>query len=226
MSDWKDAQFHEKEHWDRLTKGCAEGGERYWLNLWKPDAQALVRIAEKLIGLNEDTWILEVGGGAIGHIRWFPKAQLFAIDPLHELFEERFDNLDLSGYNVRSDVTYLGGRAEEFEIGGEEIPPFELVLILNCLDHCDDPGKVLDALRPTLSIGGYMFESTTVFSQGHPERDPEYTKMHPHVFRGDEWTDLIYNHGFVMAQEPLTDGWCGERGRMFSQDLHIWRRRQ
>ena len=225
MTEWKDAQFFEKDHWHRFTTNCAEGGERHWLDLWEPDAKLLVQVAEKLIGLDDNTWILEVGGGAIGHIRWFPKAQLFAIDPLRELFEERLANLDLSGYNVRSDVTYLGGRAEEFEVGGEEIPPFELILILNCLDHCDDPGKALDALRPTLSIGGYMFESTTVFSGGHPELDPEYTKMHPHIFRGDELTNLIYDHGFVMVQEPLTDEWCGEQGQVFSQDLHLWKRR-
>lgn len=232
MPDWKDAQFHERDHWDRLTKNCAEGGERHWLSLWEPDAKVLVQIAEKLIGLDENTWILEVGGGAIGHIRWFPKAQLFAIDPLHELFEERLANLDLTGYNLRMDVTYLGERAEDFKLGFKgikEMGPFDLILILNCLDHCDDPGKVLDALRPTLSIHGYMFESTTVFSKGHPELDPEYTKAHPHVFRGDELINLIYDHGFVMVQEPLAEDWCGEhreiKDKVFTQDLHIWKRR-
>lgn len=228
MTEWKDAQFFEKDHWHRFTTNCTKGGERHWLDLWEPDAKLLVQIAEKLIGLTEDTWILEVGGGAIGHVRWFPKAQLFAIDPLHELFEERLANLDLNGYNVRLDVTYLGEKAEDFKLGFkgvEEVGPFELILILNCLDHCDNPAAVLDALRPALAINGYMFESTTVFSGGHPERDPEYTKMHPHIFRGDDLTNLIYDHGFVMIQESLTEDWCGEQGHIFSQDLHIWKRR-
>ena len=90
-------------------------------------------------------------------------------------------------------------------------------------------GRVLDALRPTLSIRGYMLESTTVFSGGEPEKDPEYTKAHPHIFRGDELVELIYDHGFVMVQEPLAEDWCGEhreiKDKPFTQDLHIWKRR-
>jgi len=62
-------------------KGPPEyGGEKFWLDLWAKQGNFLWSLLEQQIVVGHR--ILEIGGGAIGVIRWMKRAKLYAIDPL------------------------------------------------------------------------------------------------------------------------------------------------
>lgn len=220
---WDTAQVYEADHWTRFIENCKEGGERHWLDLWAPQAKLIVRILTEAHRMDAGLQVLEIGGGAIGHIRWFPVGELAAIDSLGAIFEREFPALDVGEYNLRRDVTYFGYRAEDMPVETDD--RFDVVLMLNTLDHCDSPLRVMSEIRRVIKPNGWLFESTTVFSGGQPESDHEYTKMHPHIFMGQRsLLKFMESCGFLELHEPLTHEWVGESGPLYDQVLHIWRK--
>lgn len=220
---WDTAQVYEADHWTRFIENCKEGGERHWLDLWEPQAKLIVRILAEAQQTQPYMRVLEIGGGAIGHIRWFPVGELMAIDSLGAIFEREFPDLDLKGYDLRSDVAYIGYRAEDMPSEIED--HFDVVLMLNTLDHCDSPLRVMSEIRRVIKPLGWLFESTTVFSGGQPQNDHEYSKMHPHIFMEQRsFLKFMESCGFLKLPVILTREWVGESGPLYDQVLHIWRK--
>lgn len=220
---WDTAQVYEADHWTRFIENCKEGGERHWLDLWAPQAELIVRILTEAQRMHTYMQVLEIGGGAIGHIRWFRHGELVAIDPLGAIFEREFPDLDLEGYDLRSDVEYIGYRAED--ISNTISDDFDVVLILNALDHCDSPLRVMSEIKRVIRPNGWLFESTTVFTGGRPQDDHEYSKMHPHIFMGQRsLLKFMESCGFLQVDVPMTQEWVGESGPLYDQVLHVWRK--
>jgi len=220
---WDTAQVYEADHWTRFIENCKEGGERHWLDLWAPQAKLIIRILLEYNRMHPFMRVLEIGGGAIGHIRWFPIGELVAIDSLGVIFEREFPNLDVEEYNLRPDVNYIAYRAEDMPISIND--HFGVVLMLNALDHCDSPLRVMSEINRVIKPDGWLFESTTVFDTDAAKRDREYTKMHPHVFVGQRsLLKFIESCGFLQINVPITQEWVGESGPHYDQVLHIWRK--
>lgn len=225
---WKIAQFNERDHWERLIGNCAKGGEglggeRPWLNLWASQAAFLWPLINSLKNVTEETRILEIGGGAVGLIRWFEEGQLFALDPLGDLFVASFPTLPLDEYRLRKDMKYIVAPAEVAANLG--FSPFDIVLLLNCLDHCRSPVQVLRSIHATLAKGGLLFESTTAFKQKYTH-SWAYLKYHPWTWTEDELAALISGCGFELVL--VTDEWPAEPGvkdenSNCDQILHVWK---
>jgi len=214
---WKIAQANERDHWERFVVETQKGG-RYWLDLWAPQAELIWSLLQRR-GVTDETCILEIGGGVVGHIRWIRKGRLFALDPLAEFFEAVFPTLGLTEYLLREDVEFIVAPAEDIKNLGLE--PFDIILMLNCLDHCRDPSRIIAALHEILILGGLLFESTMMFREEYTH-DWAYRKYHPWAFTMDRFLAMFYNQGFSLS-ETIAD-WPAEQAAHFIQELHIWKK--
>lgn len=227
--NWTIAQVHEHKFWedwianykkehpdDDAWQGDRKGG----LLQWTHDANVLLRILESQgKELTEASRILEIGGGLVGHSRWLPRGHLFAVDPLQDFFGAAFSELGLATQQVRQDVTYIGHKAEEL---AHDLEPFDVILILNCLDHCDEPAQVVANMVRLLKPDGMLFEATTVWPVGylHGGTRSEMVKTHPYIFEGNELIDLFECFDFELIQEPLVKEWMIGA---WPRELRLWK---
>lgn len=226
---WERAQENERVHWERLIAGCREGppdygGEKFWLDLWRNQARFLLG----LIGpaMSKHTRTLEIGGGVIGVIRWL-KGVKVAIDPLGEMFAAAFPGLPLSNYGLMPQdlILHVAGAAEDMDWAN--MRPFDFVLLFDTLDHCRDPGEVLEAVHGVLKPEGWLLEATTAFHLKFETSEP-YQRHHPWAWTKEELTEMIHGAGFeIIAQRddwPVHPGFK-EEGANSDQILHIWRKK-
>lgn len=229
---WLIAQKNERKHWEGFIANCMKDanpetgycvvGERFWLDLWDSQAGFLWPIINELKKVTPKTRILEIGGGAVGIIRWFDEGQLFALDPLGELFESSFPHLPLSEYALRGDVKYIAKPIEG--LGSARAGRFDIVLMLDCLDHCRVPEEALRAIHKALKAKGVFFESTTAFKRDMA-LSPEYLAHHPWGWTAEELVELIEAQGFELLRTektwPVHPGFR-EPNSNSDQQLHIW----
>lgn len=230
--EWHSAQIAEREHWHRLILGLLKGppnygGERFWLDLWASQAEFLLEVLRKEFGIipNDALRVLEIGGGAIGVIRWFERGHLFALDALGDLFKQAFPSLPLSNYPLRKDVTYYAIPAEQM-MSVYPLRPFDTVLIFDCLDHCRDPQRVLRNIYGVLKPGRLLCETTTTFYQ-KMMTSPEYAKYHPWTWEQQDLMEMVSSVGFELAfisdEFPVHPGFK-TIGANSDQILRLWRR--
>jgi len=222
VNRWKSAQGYERKHWEGFIAGTLRAGEQFWLDLWDAQGKFLQDMLGQFIKITQRTRILEIGGGAIGVIRWFKKGKLYALDPLGDLFEASFPGLPLADYELRQDVKYIVAPAEE--AGALGIGQFDLVLMFDCLDHCRSPRLVLRSIHSLLKPKGLLLESTTAF---HEPIIPssEYAKYHLWFWTKEELRQAISSCGFQLLSEweewPVHPGFR-EPGANSDQVLHLW----
>jgi SAM-dependent methyltransferase len=190
---WDKAQGYEKRHWERAAKEVAGGME---------DLEWYRTRAERVMGLldgndihpSEDSTVAEIGSGPVGIIGFLPGKEKYAIDPLMAFYDSE------NSLTARRDpaVRYI-------EAKGENIPipeaACDLVVIDNCLDHCEDPGKVLDECRRILKGDGHLYLTLNVRNAiGWVVRNAmevfEIDPGHPHSYYAGRLRRLIAGHGF------------------------------
>jgi SAM-dependent methyltransferase len=111
--------------------------------------------------------VLDVGGGAgeqIGTVRAadsrITTTQIVDLDPNAAALARA------GGHH------YFCGRVEDFHSGR----PFDLVLLLNLIEHVDDPGLVLKRIRSLLAPGGLVLVKT-----------PNHDALDARIFRHQSW---------------------------------------
>jgi len=146
-SFWIEAQSHEIEAWKRM--GCAR--PRYltqraavldaWLGLWKtPDHRR----------------VLEIGGAGLPLVEFVRGyEERHAVDPLMDEYVAMFPDTADDGGVVRRQ-----GRAEELPYPAQH---FDTVIMLNVLDHVQEPQRALAEIRRVLrrDIGLFLFSCDT-----------------------------------------------------------------
>jgi SAM-dependent methyltransferase len=139
--------------------------EKLWWQRWKARTDMakvrdeLIERAKSIEGIlkkylhGESSKILQIGPAANGEV-YFLKGQRFAIDPLASFFKANFPEL------IDTDVQFVEGV-------GENVPYpdnfFDALLILNVLDHCSDPEKVLGEIFRSLKGGGVLVLGLNVY---------------------------------------------------------------
>lgn len=206
IGDWQETMLEEKNFWtgwvDRLIRDGFTSIDCEFQ--WKRDADIILTILEcQNVCLTDNTRILEIGGGLIGTIRYFQVGQLFAADALGEFFIEQHKRLGKPWQKVRHDVNYISQKAEDLPL---DSGPFDIVLIINSLDHCEDPMEVLRRLAKVTREGGWLFEATSVWSIDSWQNPEVLGRGHPHLFRGDELNQALKSVGFHLVEDPL----CGK----------------
>ena len=198
---WKIAQESEREYWDEFDNSKLIEEE---VNRHKEKAKILEEEWKKVINLNENSKILQIGCGPEDVINYFSKGKLYAIDPLAEFYKKKF-NLNYKN------MTFVQARGEEIPF---EDNFFDIVILANVLDHVEDPRKVLSEVKRVLKKEGiFHFEnlfyqkSFIAVSKIWAPIKQTFTKEifnihHPYMFKLKELQKLI-SENFSISHEEV-----------------------
>jgi 2-polyprenyl-3-methyl-5-hydroxy-6-metoxy-1,4-benzoquinol methylase len=92
---------------------------------------------------------------------------------------------------------YFHGRIEEFHDGGS----FDVILMLNVIEHVADPRAVLQTARRLLAPGGRLFLKT-----------PNFDSLDARLFRHHSWGGYHTPRHFVLFNRESMVRLCGECG--------------
>jgi len=146
---WDVAQDYELQWWSNYSDS---------IEWYKGFSDEIITETSPFIDINQNTVILEIGSGAAGGITYIKSNNKYAIDPL-----ENFFNKNKSWVQFRDKkVNYLQGKGEALPF---EDSFFDLIIIDNVLDHCDNPIAVLNEINRSLKIGGLIFFRQNVYNK-------------------------------------------------------------
>lgn len=150
---WKSAQEAESE----FQLCCVPPTGDYNVgNFWELHSVSVHSRACELMGLEPGHSFdrtLDIGGAGIPRVGYFPAVVRFAIDPLTELYIQRFPA------NFET-IIPIEGIGEHLPFPDESL---DMVVISNTLDHCSDPGRVLDEILRVLSPEGLCFLANNTY---------------------------------------------------------------
>lgn len=193
---WKSAQSYEQGYWDQVAREASDGN-RQKLDFYRWRADQLVQRLDSL-GLKAltsgDARVVEIGCGPIGVAGFFPASERVAVDPLEEFYASR-----PALVAVRDErVSYRSGTGESLPADDDS---FDLAIIENCIDHCQDMDAVMADIRRVLVPGGILY--LTVNARSRPgyyvHRLLSRLKIdagHPHTFTHERTVSFIEDHGF------------------------------
>lgn len=194
-SRWEMAQDYEKSWWsNKVPEIDLEFYERF--------AGNVVSLLKPFFSITENTYVLEIGSGAAGIITYIESNHKFAIDPL-----ENFYSSVQKYKSIRdSKVKYSTGKAEKLPYEEEY---FDLIIIDNVLDHCENPDKVLLEMRRVLKSNGVIyFRQNTYHIWGKILRELiemiKIDKGHPHTFMKKSLKKKFYKYDFQILEYRRT----------------------
>jgi ubiquinone/menaquinone biosynthesis C-methylase UbiE len=188
---WQSAQAYEKEWW--RSHSCLIDPEFY-----KAYAEELLDELNGIIHIKEDTRILEIGSGAAGIITHLPGRFRYAIDPLEDFFSsvERFQSFR------DKKVAYHTGKAEDLPF---EDHFFNLIIIDNVIDHCQDIHLVFSEMERVLTDRGIIYLRLNTYTTWGKfiRKIVELLKIdpgHPHTFTQGSLLKRISHHGYTIRK--------------------------
>lgn len=210
---WRNAQRYEQSYWDRVaTEVEAEGQGRLGGYKWRSD-QLIRMLAEAGVPELSDgsARVLEVGSGPVGVVGFFPGTEKVAVDPLEDFYSTK----PLLVASRSPDVSYRTGSGEALPV---EDGRYDLAIIENCIDHCQDMDAVMLGIHRALRPGGYLY--LTVNARSRPgflmhrvlsrlQLDPG----HPHTFTRSRVRSFLPAAGFdVLHLEhgSFWEAWVGD----------------
>ena len=138
---WKLAQDYEQNWW----KGFEDG-----LGWYKEFSREVEEFTRQFIDLNSETKILEIGSGPAGALTFLKSDHKYGIDPLEEFFSKNKEWMKFRDPKV----IYQTGKGENLPFKNNF---FDLVIIDNVLDHCENPESVLNEINRVLKKSGVIF---------------------------------------------------------------------
>lgn len=187
---WELAQNYEFNWWKKRKDVI---GVDYYRN----SAEEIRNFYSESKVLEKNTGILEIGSGATGILTFLIESeQRFAIDPLESYYSTVFSNLR------DKTVKYFNAKGENLPF---EDKKFDLVIIDNVLDHCENPSKVMnEAVRVLKENGSIYFRQNTYNMYGKFMRALMelflVDKGHPFTFRKGELVSLFNLHGLKIVK--------------------------
>lgn len=187
MYRWKLAQEYERNWWLKQA-------DKIDLTFYKNFAIEIVDLLKPFIEIKSNTKILEIGSGAAGIITHLQSDYRFAIDPLEDFYSS------IPKYKNYRDqkVIYQVAIGENLPFKSEF---FDLVLMDNVLDHCNNPLQVINEINRVLVNNGILyFRQNTYHLWGRAIRRIMemflIDKGHPHTFAKKELHQIFNNIGF------------------------------
>jgi len=189
---WQKAQSYEKHWWDKRQSSID-------LSYLKRFADELIKDLSPFYQFSDNSKILEIGSGPAGIITHLPGELRCAVDPLEDFYSSVPEYHSYRDKNVR----YSNSRGEELPYTDNS---FELVIIDNGLDHCENPQKVISEIDRVLQKGGIIYFKQNVYhSAGKFIRNLlekiEFDKGHPHNFTRKDISVMFDNYAFEILSE-------------------------
>jgi len=193
---WNNAQRYEKDYWARVANEMeVEGQRRLGGYEWRCD-QLIRMLAEAGVPELRDgsARVLEIGSGPLGMIGHFPATEKVAVDPL----EDFYSNWPLLVASRDPDVSYRAGSGEALPV---ESGRYDLTIIENCIDHCQDMDAVMLGIRRALRPGGYLYLTVNVrcrpgFYMHRILSRLQVDPGHPHTFTRSRVRSFLQAAGF------------------------------
>ncbi len=140
---WGLAQDYEKNWWTSKA-------DELDLEFYERFAKDMLAILQPYLKIESNTHILEIGSGAAGIITYLKSDYRFAVDPLENIYSsiEKFTRIR------DKQVKYYSIKAEEIAF---ENNLFDLIIMDNVLDHCEDPKKVFQQIQRVTKPGGIIY---------------------------------------------------------------------
>ena len=205
---WDRAQEYEQGFWQSIAEEIARDSvERIDFYRWRAGEleKRLSRLGLEWL-LDGSCRILELGSGPIGVIGYLPGRERIAVDPLN-----RFYSTSEHLTKLRNPaVTYLDSQGEDIPL---ETGAYQLVIMENCIDHTQDPEKVMSEIVRLLEPGGVLYMTVNARSRlgywvhrllARLELDPG----HPHTYTARRFEAFIRRHGFGMAEFEVGSWWA------------------
>lgn len=145
---WQLAQEYELNWWKGYRKG---------LEWYRAFSQEIEDLTKPFLDINQETKILEIGAGPAGALTFLKSNNKYAIDPLEDFFSTKEEWVRFRDPKVR----YQKGKGEELPYDEDF---FDLIIIDNVLDHCENPMLVLDEMNRVLKKDGIIFFRQNVYN--------------------------------------------------------------
>lgn len=192
---WELAQEYEKSWWsNKVPEIDLEFYERF--------ASDVISLLKPFVSITKNTYVLEIGSGAAGIITYIESNHKYAIDPL-----ENYYSTILKYTSIRdSKVKYSTGMAEKLPY---KETYFDLIIMDNVLDHCENPDQVLLEMHRVLKSEGIVFfRQNTYHLWGKLIRELmellKIDKGHPHTFIKDSLKKKLYKNNFQILDYKRT----------------------
>ena len=216
---WGRAQEYEQAFWRSIAEEVAHDSlERIDFYSWRAGE---LRKRFEALGLAElmdgSRRIVELGSGPIGVIGYLPGKSRTAVDPLNRFYA---DNEHLSRLR-NPDIHYLDAPGEDIPLEDEA---WDLVIMENCIDHTQDPGRVMQEIHRLLKPGGTLY--LTVNGRSRPgfwvhrllarlELDPG----HPHTFTKKRFQRFVQEHGFEISWFHAGSWWAAWKHDLLARSM-------
>ncbi len=189
---WGKAQAYEEDWWQNRIGAIN-------LIYLQEYAKRLVENLHGILDIKKDTRILEIGSGPAGILTFLKSDHRCAIEPLEKFFAgiEKF-----SSFRDKR-VKYFEGKAEKLPFENGE---FDLIIIDNVLDHCEDITKVFSEMKRVLAANGIIYLRLNVYHAWGKivrllsERF-QIDEGHPHTFTNSDLKRHFAKHGFTVVWE-------------------------
>ncbi len=123
------------------------------------------------------------------------RGMLIGVDPLMDQYLEHFD------YLRNAEAKWVTGVAEEIAFS----KPFDIIIVINSLDHMYDPSQASRNLSESLAPGGHLILSvnchnTEFFCKYYSRFYHSVDRYHPHHFRPKDVLDLFPHYQVVKVE--------------------------
>lgn len=181
------ARTEEMKHWSRVGPAEWERDEVGW-KLWAKNIVEAMRVMSP----RPAERVLQIGCAAKDAIDYLPYRLRFGLDPLAHFYRKSFGDLATGVTHVQAVGEFL-----PFRNG-----TFDAVLLLNVLDHTEEPGRILRDVLRVLRPGGFLIQGTnTFYEERAAQRVVINDPMHPHTFTNGSLRDLVRGCQFQIAYE-------------------------
>jgi len=211
---WEQAQNYEKNWWDKRAPEIS-------FDFYKTFADELRKFIEEDFTITSDTKILEIGSGAGGIITFLTESNhRYAIDPLEKFYASQSQFVEQRD----KEVNYSDGKGESLSFENDF---FDLVIMDNVLDHCENPALVFSEATRVLKKSGHIYFKQNKYNiWGKTIRSiMEYfliDKGHPFTFTRPMLIKLVRDNSLVVMNKTRTGyfkTWKKEISSFIAKDL-------